>query len=96
MWGGSAGGSWGWKQCGRMGRDCHIFGEVERGGQAVNILLMVLRDWAYRNFRQSPVRATLALVLVLALSAFACAVWLYDLTVLDESDLWPIIDVPGQ
>ena len=57
---------------------------------------MVLRDWAYRNFRRYPVRATLALVLVMALSAFAYAVWLYDLTVLDETDLWPITDVPGQ
>lgn len=61
----------------------------------MNILLMVLRDWAYRNFRHHPVRATLALALVMALSAFAYAVWLHDLTVLDETDLWPMIDVPG-
>lgn len=56
---------------------------------------MVLRDWAHRNFWHRPVRATLALVLVMALSAFSYAVWLYDLTVLDGSDLWPVIDVPG-
>jgi hypothetical protein len=57
---------------------------------------MVIRDWAYRNFKRRPVRASLALALVAAVSALSYAMWLYDVTVWDETDLWPIIDVPGE
>lgn len=57
---------------------------------------MVIRDWAYRSFRRRPVLATLALALVTAVSAFSYAMWLYDVTVWDETELWPIIDVPGE
>ncbi|NBE06977.1 hypothetical protein [Paragemmobacter ruber] len=61
----------------------------------MNILLMVLRDWAYRHFRRRPVLATLALGLVAAVSAISFALWLYDLTVWDATDLWPILVLPG-
>ena len=61
----------------------------------MNILLIVLRDWACRHFRRRPVLATLALVLVTAVAALAYAAWLYDVTVWDETDLWPILVLPG-
>lgn len=62
----------------------------------MNIVLMAIRDWAYQSFKRHPVRASLVLALVTAVSALSYAVWLYDVTVWDETDLRPIIEVPGE
>lgn len=62
----------------------------------MNIVLIVIRDWAYRSFRRHPVRASLALALITAVAGLSYALWLYDVTMWDETDLWPILDVPRE
>lgn len=62
----------------------------------MNILLVEIRDWAYRNFKRRPVLSVLALALVTAISALSYALWSQDVTTWDGTNPWSIIDVPGE
>ncbi len=45
----------------------------------MNVMMITLRDWAFRNLRARPVKAAMAVAVVTAVSALSYAIWLPDL-----------------